>query len=66
MSGLLDKVAVVTGAARGMGRAHCEQFARAGADVIALDLGTARDELAETAALVEGCGRRCATAQSRQ
>ena len=41
MSGLLDKVVVVTGAAGGMGRTHCERFADEGADVIALDI-TAR------------------------
>lgn len=36
MSGLLDKVVMITGAARGTGRAHCERFADEGADVIAL------------------------------
>ena len=59
MSGLIDKVVVVTGAARGMGRAHCELFAEQGADVIALDVEPAADELAETALLVEKEGRRC-------
>lgn len=60
MSGLLDKVVVVTGAARGTGRAHCERFAQEGADVIALDAAAA--DLDETAALVERHGRRCVTA----
>ena len=35
---LRGKVVLVTGAARGQGRAHCEAFAAAGCDVIALDL----------------------------
>jgi len=37
MTGLLDKVVMVTGAARGTGRVHCQRFADEGADVIALD-----------------------------
>lgn len=67
--GLLEgKVALITGAARGQGRAHAVTCAREGADVIAVDLsgqlssvpyamGTA-DELAETVKLVEEQGRR--------
>jgi SDR family mycofactocin-dependent oxidoreductase len=62
MSGLCDKVVVVTGAARGMGRAHCERFADEGADVIAIDIPAAVDELRETATEVEKRGRRCVTA----
>lgn len=70
--GLLDdKVVLITGGARGQGRAHAELSAREGADVVVLDiddaiesvdysLGTA-DDLAETAALVEKYGRRCLT-----
>jgi SDR family mycofactocin-dependent oxidoreductase len=61
MSGLLDKVVVVTGAARGTGRAHCERFADEGADVIALDIVAAADELHEAATEVEKRGRRCVT-----
>lgn len=63
MSGLRDKVVVVTGAARGMGRAHCERFADEGADVIAIDLdiATAAGELHDTAVEVERRGRRCVT-----
>ena len=38
MTGLLDKVVVVTGAARGTGRSSCERFADEGADVIAIDV----------------------------
>ncbi|MET4433229.1 mycofactocin-coupled SDR family oxidoreductase [Mycolicibacterium sp. 624] len=62
MSGLTDKVVVVTGAAQGTGRAHCERFAQEGADVIALDTDTATADLSATAALVERHGRRCITA----
>lgn len=61
MSGLLDKVAVVTGAARGTGRTHCERFADEGADVIALDIVSAATDLGVTAAEVEKRGRRCVT-----
>lgn len=52
------RVALVTGAARGMGRAHCVRLAQEGADVIALDLAGA-DGLDETAALVRAAGGRC-------
>lgn len=61
MTGLLDKVVVVTGAAKGTGRVHCQRFADEGADVIALDAETAADALRDTAREVEGRGRRCAT-----
>lgn len=61
MTGLLDKVVVVTGAAKGTGRVHCERFADEGADVIALDAPAAADELRDTARGVEDRGRRCAT-----
>jgi SDR family mycofactocin-dependent oxidoreductase len=61
MTGLLDKVVVVTGAAKGTGRVHCERFADQGADVIALDAPAAADELRDTARGVEERGRRCAT-----
>lgn len=61
MSGLLDKVVVVTGAARGTGRTHCERFADEGADVIALDIPAAATDLGVTAAEVEKRGRRCVT-----
>lgn len=64
-------VVLVTGAARGQGRAHCEAFAAAGCDVIAVDL--CRDietvpypmadpsELEATAEAVRALGRRCVT-----
>lgn len=61
MTGLLDKVVLVTGAARGTGRTHCERFADEGADVIALDVATAVDDLRDTATRVENRGRRCVT-----
>ncbi|MGB8404288.1 MAG: mycofactocin-coupled SDR family oxidoreductase [Mycobacterium sp.] len=62
MSGLVDKVVVVTGAARGTGRTHCERFAEEGADVIALDIDSAAADLASLAEAVRQRGRRCFTA----
>jgi SDR family mycofactocin-dependent oxidoreductase len=67
--GLLDgQVALITGAARGQGRAHAVASAREGADVILLDVAApihgipypaaTADELAETAEMVEESGRR--------
>jgi SDR family mycofactocin-dependent oxidoreductase len=61
MTGLLNKVVVVTGAAKGTGRVHCQRFADEGADVIALDADTAAGELRDTARGVEDRGRRCVT-----
>ncbi|WGL54153.1 mycofactocin-coupled SDR family oxidoreductase [Nocardioides sp. BP30] len=65
---LAGKVALVTGAARGQGRSHCEHLAAAGADIIAIDLAHQLDtvtypmpdarDLAQTAAVVESLGRR--------
>lgn len=62
------KVALVTGAARGMGRAHAVRLAGEGADVIVLDVcaplpsvaypGASHDDLHETVRLVEVAGRR--------
>lgn len=62
------KVVLVTGAARGQGRAHAVRFAEEGADVIAYDLCEQLDSVAypmatpedldETARLVEKTGRR--------
>jgi len=51
---LAGKVAVVTGAARGIGATIAEVFARDGAKVIAVDIEGAAEALAETAARVEG------------
>ena len=69
---LKDKVAVITGAARGQGRAHAVRLAGEGADIIAVDLAgklpscapypsSTPEDLAETARLVEATGRRVLT-----
>jgi SDR family mycofactocin-dependent oxidoreductase len=69
-SGSLEgRVAFVTGAARGQGRAHAVRLAQEGADVIAIDIcgpvsdtvtypPATSDELAETVAAVEAAGRK--------
>jgi len=64
----VGKVALVTGAARGQGRAEAVRFAAEGADIIAVDIcrtlettrypGSTPEDLAETVALVEKHGRR--------
>ncbi|WP_328396026.1 mycofactocin-coupled SDR family oxidoreductase [Nocardia sp. NBC_00416] len=59
MNRMQDRVVVVTGAAGGMGRAHCRRLAEEGADIIAVDLPDA--DLAGTAREVESAGRRCVT-----
>lgn len=65
------KVAFITGAARGQGRAHAVRLASEGADIIAVDIcervehsvavPATEDDLAETAALVEKLDRRIVT-----
>jgi 3-oxoacyl-[acyl-carrier protein] reductase len=50
------KVAVVTGAARGIGQAIARKLAQEGADVVICDLQA--EWLAETAGIVEGLGRK--------
>ena len=72
MGRVAGKVAVVSGAARGQGRAHAVKLAAEGADIIAVDLcedietnsyPLARPEdLDETARLVEKEGQRAHTA----
>lgn len=68
MGRLEGKVAFVTGAARGQGRAHCVKMAQEGADIIAVDICeqiatvpyplATMEDLQETARLVEKEGRR--------
>jgi len=71
---LTGKVAFVTGAARGQGRAHAIRMAQEGADIVAVDicrqiesnpypLATAED-LAETERAVEKAGRRIVARQA--
>jgi SDR family mycofactocin-dependent oxidoreductase len=66
---LTGKVAFITGAARGQGRAHAVRMAREGADVIAVDIAgklpscvrydsATPEDLAETVRLVEALDRR--------
>ncbi|WP_227996167.1 mycofactocin-coupled SDR family oxidoreductase [Nocardia australiensis] len=68
--GTLDgRVAVITGGARGQGRAHAETLAAAGADIVVCDIAgpiasvpyplSSESDLAETAKLVAAAGRRC-------
>jgi 3-oxoacyl-[acyl-carrier protein] reductase len=56
MGNLDGKVAVVTGAARGIGRAIAERLAKDGADVAICDLQA--EWLAETAAAIQALGRK--------
>jgi (+)-trans-carveol dehydrogenase len=74
MTGRVEgKVAFITGAARGQGRAHAVRLAQEGADIIAIDICKQIDsvqiplstpeDLAETADLVKGLNRRIYTAE---
>jgi 2-deoxy-D-gluconate 3-dehydrogenase len=57
---LEGKVALVTGAARGLGQGMALALADAGADVVAADIG----ESAETRNRIRGAGRRCETVEA--
>lgn len=57
---MVGKVVLVTGAAGGMGRAHCVRLAAEGADVIALDRQLSAADLVLTAQAVEAENGRCA------
>ncbi|MEU8630444.1 SDR family oxidoreductase [Streptomyces sp. NPDC048669] len=57
---LTGRTAVVTGAARGLGRSFAVGLAEAGADLVLVDLPGA-EGVTETAAEVEALGRRCRT-----
>lgn len=68
MNRVQGKVAYITGAARGQGRAHAVALASEGADIVAVDVcapigftsypGSSLSDLDETARLVEALGRR--------
>lgn len=73
-SRLQDRVAFITGAARGQGRAHAVRMANEGADIIAVDVAgklpdcvpydpATPEDLTETVRLVEATGRRIHAAQ---
>jgi len=71
---LSGKVAFITGAARGQGRAHAVQMAREGADVICVDICaqiesnnyplSTIDDLETTSKLVENLGQRCSAGKA--
>jgi NAD(P)-dependent dehydrogenase (short-subunit alcohol dehydrogenase family) len=74
MGELEGRVAFITGVARGQGRSHAVGLARAGVDIVGLDLCAdidtvnyplaSAEDLAETASLVEAEGRRMVARQA--
>jgi NAD(P)-dependent dehydrogenase (short-subunit alcohol dehydrogenase family) len=54
---LAGKVAIITGAGRGLGRAMAVKFAETGADIVAA--ARTQSQLEETAGLVQKTGRKC-------
>jgi len=68
------RVAFVTGAARGQGASHAKAYAEHGADVVALDIATTKEnvpynlgtgeELEETAIAIENCGQNALTVEA--
>ncbi|CAN5325781.1 mycofactocin-coupled SDR family oxidoreductase [soil metagenome] len=74
MEPLTGKVAVVSGAARGQGRAHAIELARQGADIVAFDIceplvhpghpAATEGDLKETQAAVEALGCRIITSKT--
>jgi SDR family mycofactocin-dependent oxidoreductase len=74
MAGLEGKVAFITGAARGQGRAHAVRLASQGADILGVDIcadtpsidypNATRADLDETAQLVEAEGRKVVALQA--
>ena len=72
MERLKGRVALITGGARGQGRAVAEKFAREGADIMLVDSCTSldhlayplasKDDLADAVKAVEATGRRCLSA----
>lgn len=73
MQRMANRVAVVSGAARGQGRAHAVTLAREGASIVAFDIcdgfkhamatPATPEDLAETKRLVEETGQQCLSAE---